>query len=71
MVFGVIQHSVELEQLKGSLESQLQEQQRQSSAGGTHDLLVKSIEQVEGIIKESLAEVDDPSLSGVTCTPGN
>jgi len=53
------------------LETQLHEQQQQISAGGSHDLLVKAVEQVEGIIKECLAEVDDPSLSGVTCTPGN
>lgn len=62
-------HSVELEQLRGSLETQLNQQQQQIAAGGSHDLLVKAIEQVESIVKESLAEVDDPSLSGVTCTP--
>ena len=60
-----------MEQLKGSLESQLHQQQQQIAAGGSHDLLVKAIEQVESNVKESLAEVDDPSLSGVTCTPGN
>lgn len=60
-----------MEQLRGSLETQLHQQQQQISAGGSHDLLVKAIEQVESIVKESLAEVDDPSLSGVTCTPGN
>jgi len=53
------------------LETQLQQQQQQISAGGSHDLLVKAIEQVEAIVKENLAEVDDPSISGVTCTPGN
>ena len=33
-------------------------------------LLVSAIEQVEDAIKMAIAEIDDATFSGLTCTPG-
>ena len=32
---------------------------------------VSAIEQVEDTIRSAVSEIDDPSFSGLTCTPGN